>query len=109
MIAMQKSRTLLLLLLLYYRRISSIRGPATNAGGACPAALTLSGVLFPYRQELSRLCSMVASVVAIDPKWGFSNFSVRCLWSLLSVYSRCRRYFPSPIAKEGISRANASC
>ena len=94
---------------LYYRRISSIRGPATNAGGACPAALTLSGVLFPYRQEQSLLCSMAASVVAIEPKWGFSNSLSVFFWSLLSVYSRCRRFFPSQIAKEGISRANASC
>ena len=89
--------------------MSSIRGPATNAGGACPAALALSGVLFPYRQEQSLLCSMAASVVAIEPKWGFSNFTVRCLWSLSSVCSRCRRFFPSQIAKEGISRANDSC
>ena len=55
-----------ILLLLYYRRISSIRGPATYAGGARPAALTHSGVLFPYRQEYSQLSSKVASVVV----WG---------------------------------------
>ena len=59
--------TYLLLLLLYYRRISSIRGPETYAGGASPAALTHSGVLFPYRQEHSQLSSKVASVVAIEP------------------------------------------
>ena len=44
----------LLLLLLYYRRISSIRGPATYAGGASPAALTHSGVLFPHRFQPGR-------------------------------------------------------
>ena len=63
--------------------MSSIRGPATNAGGACPAALTLSGVLFPYRQEQSLLCSKAASVVAIEPKWGFSKFTVRFLLVLV--------------------------
>ena len=68
-----------LLLLLYYRRITSIRGPATYAGGASPAALTHSGVLFPYRQERSQLSSKVASVVAIEPKGGFSNFTVHLL------------------------------
>ena len=68
-----------LLLLLYYRRITSIRGPATYAGGASPAALTHSGVLFPYRQEHSQLSSKVASVVAIEPKGGFSNFTVHLL------------------------------
>ena len=47
----------LLLLLLYYQRISQIRGPATYAGGASPAALTHSRVLFPYRQEHTQLSS----------------------------------------------------